>query len=465
MSESYVAGLTSQSITLLLTDTTGNPKTGLTSATSGLVINYSLGATGTSQPITLASQTSTGAWTSGGFCEKDATNFPGCYRLDLPNAALASSLFMVLSIICPGTILSVVQRIDCRFVATDNTTIVTAVWANTTRTLSSFGTLTTDTAAAVWANATRSLTTFGTLASDVWANGSRSLTTFGTLTTDTAASVWAAGTRTLTSLGTVVADVTTAVWAAASRTLTAFGFTVGTSDATSIAAIKAKTDNLPSDPADESLILASTAALSSQISGLPTPPTASTIATASAAAILVTPSNLLVTNSDGSVNSTGGGSGGGGDPWVTPLPGTYPSGQAGNILGNLAGVVTTTLSRMIPINGPVPPISLPLVLIAGDDYYDADGRAVGNWSFTVAATPVWTNATVALDLTINGLTQVVTTTAFTGTGTTRTIKFDVPGSVLTTLGVGKGTFSVTVTLASPSLHKLTMIDKSCLEIN
>ncbi len=40
--------------------------------------------------------------------------------------------------------------------------------------------------------------------------------------------IWANATRTLTSFGTLVADVATAVWGAATRTLTAFGFTVTT---------------------------------------------------------------------------------------------------------------------------------------------------------------------------------------------------------------------------------------------
>ena len=40
-----------------------------------------------------------------------------------------------------------------------------------------------------------------------------------------------------------------AIWSAATRTLSAFSFTVSTNDATPIAAIKAKTDNLPASPA------------------------------------------------------------------------------------------------------------------------------------------------------------------------------------------------------------------------
>lgn len=73
--------------------------------------------------------------------------------------------------------------------------------------------------------------------------------------------VWTVTTRTLSSFGTLVADVATAVWASASRTLTAFGFTVTTTSAAEVTAIKAKTDNLPVDPADQSLIIAATDAI------------------------------------------------------------------------------------------------------------------------------------------------------------------------------------------------------------
>lgn len=46
----------------------------------------------------------------------------------------------------------------------------------------------------------------------VWAATTRSLTTFGALAADTTTAVWAATTRTLTSFGTLVADTTDAVW-------------------------------------------------------------------------------------------------------------------------------------------------------------------------------------------------------------------------------------------------------------
>ncbi|RYX82206.1 hypothetical protein EON83_20300 [bacterium] len=89
-----------------------------------------------------------------------------------------------------------------------------------------------------------------TIAGTVWASGTRTLTGFGTLTTDTATAVWGSTTRTLSSYGTLAADV----WANGTRTLSAFAFTVNTNANTVETAIKAKTDNLPTDPASNTQV-------------------------------------------------------------------------------------------------------------------------------------------------------------------------------------------------------------------
>lgn len=59
---------------------------------------------------------------------------------------------------------------------------------------------------------------------------------------DIATAVWAASTRTLTSFGTLATTVATAVWASATRTLSAFGFTVTATDVSSIKAVTDKLD-------------------------------------------------------------------------------------------------------------------------------------------------------------------------------------------------------------------------------
>ena len=76
-------GSTSQSIELYL------GVTGLTSSSSGLSARYNRTRTA-SVAITLVARTIAQAWTSGGFAEVDATNMPGVYRLDLPDAAVAA---------------------------------------------------------------------------------------------------------------------------------------------------------------------------------------------------------------------------------------------------------------------------------------------------------------------------------------------------------------------------------------
>jgi hypothetical protein len=83
LSITIAPGSTSQSIELYL------GATGLTASTSGLTARYNRTRTA-SVSIPLVVRTIAQAWTAGGFAEVDATNMPGVYRLDLPDAALAA---------------------------------------------------------------------------------------------------------------------------------------------------------------------------------------------------------------------------------------------------------------------------------------------------------------------------------------------------------------------------------------
>jgi hypothetical protein len=92
---------TSKSIHLYIAASDGSPaglpKTGLAFNTAGLLIYYRRGATGAATAITLATLANAqAAWSSGGFVQVDATNLPGVYRLDLPDAALATGVDTVL---------------------------------------------------------------------------------------------------------------------------------------------------------------------------------------------------------------------------------------------------------------------------------------------------------------------------------------------------------------------------------
>lgn len=83
------AGSTSESIILEIRNNSNVPQTGLVFNTAGLIVRY-VRPGEASVAITLANQTVTGAYVSGGFKEIDATNTPGLYRLDIPDAALVA---------------------------------------------------------------------------------------------------------------------------------------------------------------------------------------------------------------------------------------------------------------------------------------------------------------------------------------------------------------------------------------
>lgn len=98
------AGDTDKTIYIRLRDsTTGLAKTGLAYNSTGAVCSYVLPGAARAA-ITLATQTVTGAHADGGFVEVDATNCKGLYRLDLPDAAIASGDYTIISIEFDGVI-------------------------------------------------------------------------------------------------------------------------------------------------------------------------------------------------------------------------------------------------------------------------------------------------------------------------------------------------------------------------
>jgi hypothetical protein len=152
----------------------------------------------------------------------------------------------------------------------------------------------------VWSTAARTLTSFGTLAADVWAVATRTLTAASDssgITTllsrlsagratnldnlDAAVStrLASAGYTTPPTAAAIRAEIDSnsvglaAIFArtdvATSTRLASGSYTAP--DNTGIAAIQVKTDNLPSDPADQSLIIAAATAIQADIAGL-TPP-------------------------------------------------------------------------------------------------------------------------------------------------------------------------------------------------
>jgi hypothetical protein len=89
-------GSTSQSTDISLVQNAastapGDPILGLAFNTANLVAYYRINGTGTLTAIVLATQTQTGAYSSGGFVKIDDVHAPGQYRFDIPNAVLASA--------------------------------------------------------------------------------------------------------------------------------------------------------------------------------------------------------------------------------------------------------------------------------------------------------------------------------------------------------------------------------------
>ncbi|QKD16786.1 hypothetical protein HGP13_17865 [Mesorhizobium sp. NZP2077] len=115
-------GATSQSVyfdVLDSTSTTGGRKTGLAFNTSSLVAYY-VRNQGTATAITLATLAAANtAWSSGGFKEVDATNMPGIYRLDVPDAAFATGAGDDVVIVLKGATGMVQASVDVQLVAWD----------------------------------------------------------------------------------------------------------------------------------------------------------------------------------------------------------------------------------------------------------------------------------------------------------------------------------------------------------
>ena len=87
-------GATSVSFNVFIRDnsvSTGVGLTGLAFNTASLTAYYTR-QNAAATAITLATQTATGAYSSGGFVAVDGTNIPGLYRLDIPDAVLASGV-------------------------------------------------------------------------------------------------------------------------------------------------------------------------------------------------------------------------------------------------------------------------------------------------------------------------------------------------------------------------------------
>lgn len=173
---------------------------------------------------------------------------------------------------------------------------------------------------------------------------------------------------------------------------------------TEVAAIKAKTDNLPSDPADASDIAASFSTVNSTLStiagyidtevaailaavdtevgaikaktdNLPASPAAtSDIPSAAAIADAVWDEAIAGHAGAGSTGEALAAAGAAGDPWITALPGSYTAGQAGYIVGTSLDAAISSRASQTSLN-------------TLDDYVDTEVAAIKAKTDLIPASP------------------------------------------------------------------------------
>lgn len=258
---SILAGATSVSVNIFIQNsslTTGAGLTGLVYNTANLIAYYAL-PRAAPVAITLATLASaTASFSSGGFFELDATHCPGLYRLDIPDAALASGRFVTIFLSGAANMAQTVLEIELTawnnqdgvrggmtalpnavpgaaggvFIAGSNAATTVNITGNITGNVSgSIGSVT------------------GAVGSVTGNVGGNVVGSIGSLATQAKADVNAEADAALLDVG-LTTTITGRIDVAVSTRLASASYTAP--DNTGIAAIKVKTDNLSSDPADAS---------------------------------------------------------------------------------------------------------------------------------------------------------------------------------------------------------------------
>ena len=115
---SVVGGTTGLRILVFAKDILSSTGAGDTGLTFSNITGYYVRAGSSAVAITMATQTVTGAYSSGGFVEIDATNMPGVYRFDVPDAVVADGVKDAV-ILLRGTGF-VIDPIEFEITVTDN---------------------------------------------------------------------------------------------------------------------------------------------------------------------------------------------------------------------------------------------------------------------------------------------------------------------------------------------------------
>lgn len=243
-------GATSQSVYIEVLDstsTTGGRKTGLAFNTASLTAYY-VRNQGSATAITLATlAAANSAWSSGGFKEVDATNMPGVYRLDVPDAAVAAGAGDDVTFTLKGATGMAQVSIGVQFIVFDLQTATQKVDLDTIK---------------------------------------------------TQAVTCAAGVTVLASVGTAATST-----AQTGDNFARLGAPVGASVSADVAAINAKTTNLPAAPASTTNITAGTITTATNLTNAPTAGdlTATMKTSVTTAATAATPIAASVTGAVGSV--------------------------------------------------------------------------------------------------------------------------------------------------------------------
>jgi len=400
MKLSIKAGATSQSCNVFIQDsssTTGAGLSGLAYNTAGLAAYYSFsGANATATAITLATlATVTTAWSSGGFIEIDATHMKGWYRLDIPDAALATSKGRSVSIHLYGATNMAPCPIEIELTGWDNQDAVhggmsalpnTACTTNASLLTSGTGTDQVSVSSGkVLLQATQTGVTIPTvttvtnqltaaaIATGVWQDATsgdftvsssigKSLYTSGNAP-GAASGIALVGSNmgTVSSVTGAVGSVTAGVTVTTNNDKTGYSLTVTPPTAATIATTVWEDLTAGGDFGTNGSI------------GKLIVTTGLTVATVTNAVTLPSIPNNWITAAgiasgalvaavwDGSISghTTGGTFGGAlnaagsaGDPWATTIPGSYTAGQAGYIVGtNLNATITSRMATFsLPTN-------------------------------------------------------------------------------------------------------------------
>lgn len=256
------AGKTDQTIDVFIqnsTSTGGAGLTGLAFDSAGLSCYYRKGATGAATALTLATLATIGtAHADGGFKEIDATTMPGLYRLDLSDTIVAS--VGAVSLMLKGATNMAPTVVELAIVANDPEVAGTDV--NVVTVLGETPETSAQIATAVRTEMDSSSTKLSSILTDtaeIGAAGAGLTAITGKLPAalvsgriDASVGAMAANTLTASALATdAVTEIQAGLATAAALTV------VDDFLDTEIAAIKAKTDNLPTDPADASDLAAS----------------------------------------------------------------------------------------------------------------------------------------------------------------------------------------------------------------